>query len=303
MTHLQLCIPPPEPNGIPQFQLAAAIDKTWGKRQLRVRFLSGDTQIRTKVAEIAKKWEEHCDVNFKFVDSGVSDVRVNIDASGRSWSNLGTDALLVAANSPTMNFGWLTQSSSDTEYNRVVLHEFGHALGLIHEHRSPAANIPWNKPVVRDYYITELGWTAQEVERNIFDSADVSTTNFSDFDPQSIMLYSIPNEHTIGNFSVGWNTVLSSRDKSFVGEVYPNSAKGYQEAHRRLRSVWRMPVPAGAPAIEELQFPRGSIANQLQVVSGRSIEAKWIGYIIHHVVGNHPNADGYKELHRRLSQV
>jgi hypothetical protein len=51
-----------------------------------------------------------------------------------------------------MNYGWLLANTPDQEYSRVVLHEFGHALGAIHEHQHPAAGIPWDKPKVYEYY-------------------------------------------------------------------------------------------------------------------------------------------------------
>ena len=38
-----------------------------------------------------------------------------------------------------MNYGWLEPDTSTREYQRVVRHEFGHALGMIHEHQNPAA--------------------------------------------------------------------------------------------------------------------------------------------------------------------
>jgi len=38
---------------------------------------------------------------------------------------------------PTMNYGWLKDDTDDVEYRRVVIHEFGHALGAIHEHQNP----------------------------------------------------------------------------------------------------------------------------------------------------------------------
>ncbi len=45
--------------------------------------------------------------------------------------------------------GWLEPDTPNDEYRRVVLHEFGHALGGIHEHQSPASGvIPWDKPKV-----------------------------------------------------------------------------------------------------------------------------------------------------------
>lgn len=51
-----------------------------------------------------------------------------------------------------MNYGWLYPDTPDQEYSRVVLHEFGHALGAIHEHQHPEAAIPWDKPKVYEYY-------------------------------------------------------------------------------------------------------------------------------------------------------
>jgi hypothetical protein len=38
------------------------------------------------------------------------------------------------------------------------------------------------------------------------------------------MLYAIPNELTIGDYEVGWNTTLSAEDKTFIGKEYPRQA-------------------------------------------------------------------------------
>ena len=51
-----------------------------------------------------------------------------------------------------MNFGWFHDNSLENDFSATVTHEFGHAIGLIHEYRSPAGYIPWNKPAVYAYH-------------------------------------------------------------------------------------------------------------------------------------------------------
>ena len=120
-----------------------------------------------------------------------------------------------------MNFGWLKLNTPNTEYNRVVVHEFGHALGCIHEHQSPAAGIPWDKEKAYKYYMETQGWTKEDVDVNLFQLYDSKTTRASKFDPTSIMIYPIPKELTAGGFEVGWTMDLSDTDKSFIGKLYP----------------------------------------------------------------------------------
>ncbi|MCY7759728.1 hypothetical protein [Bacillus inaquosorum] len=121
-----------------------------------------------------------------------------------------------------MNFGWLHPNTPEVEYSRVVLHEFGHALGCIHEHQNPTAKIPCNKEAVYEYYMgPPNNWPKEIVDSNIFDRYDENTTNFTEFDPTSIMLYSIPKEHTNGGFEVVGGVTLSENDKVFIQNMYP----------------------------------------------------------------------------------
>jgi len=150
-----------------------------------------------------------------------TNIRISFQQKG-SWSTLGTTCNQVPQGQPTMNYGWLTPSSTDDEVRRVVLHEFGHALGLIHEHQNPAGGIMWNKPAV---YKSLMGppnnWTKQQVDFNMFEPYSAQETNFTQTDPASIMMYSIPASWTTNGFSVGLNKDLSSTDKSFIHKQYP----------------------------------------------------------------------------------
>lgn len=209
-----------------RLELAMLTGKLWQNgRTLRCRFLDGQSPVQQKVEEKAHQWSQYANIKFEFGDSPNAEIRISFKQRG-SWSYLGTDALSVPQSEPTMNYGWLDSSSSDVEYNRVVVHEFGHALGAIHEHQNPAGNIPWDKEAVYNYYQGPPNfWSRADVDNNLFRKYSADITAFSEFDPKSIMLYPVPNEHTIGDFEIGWNTELSAMDKAFIATIYPFEVK------------------------------------------------------------------------------
>lgn len=102
--------------------------------------------------QYANEWSKYANITFKFITSGTAQIRVTFTQGAGSYSYLGTQALNRPSNSETMNFGWFNDSTTDTEFSRTTIHEFGHALGMIHEHQHPLANIPWDKEKVYTYY-------------------------------------------------------------------------------------------------------------------------------------------------------
>ena len=107
-----------------------------------------------------------------------------------SWSYLGTECRDIPADETTMNYGWLTPDSPDDELQRVVLHEFGHALGLIHEHQNPEGGIDWNVPAV----LADLGgppnnWDEQTARHNVLDHYQPDEVTATTVDAESIMMY------------------------------------------------------------------------------------------------------------------
>ena len=189
---------------------------------LRVTFLEGASSVQERVAAIAQEWTQYANLHFAFVTGPDADIRITFDPHTGSWSYLGTDSTLPGLRGrPSMNLGWLTQKTSLTEYRRVVLHEFGHALGLIHEHLSPSANLPWDVAAVLRYYRETNGWSDEYIRSNVLTPMAVNRSTH--FDPHSIMLYPVPAELlTDPAAAVPWsNSELSPLDKVFIRTIYP----------------------------------------------------------------------------------
>lgn len=66
----------------------------------------------------------------------------------RSWSKVGTDAKDVANDEATMHLH--LGPGGDDYKQHVVMHEFGHVLGLDHEHQSPNADFIDKTAAIQD---------------------------------------------------------------------------------------------------------------------------------------------------------
>ncbi len=198
----------------------------WNKNVLRVRFLGGSEYVRSKVRQYAQEWSHHADMTFVFVDVEPSDIRISFDAESGSWSYVGRTNSYLSPQRATMNFGWFNARTSETEFRRTTLHEFGHALGLQHEHQHPEVAINWDRPAVYSYYARTQDWSRSDVDANIFRRYNSNSTNYSAYDPASIMHYYIPSSLVIGSWTPRWNTRLSTTDKQFIGAIYPAQDDG-----------------------------------------------------------------------------
>ncbi len=189
---------------------ALVIAKRWEVgRILKAGFFGGTDIQHRNIERWASEWFEHANLGIQFGDVAGADIRIAFTSTG-SWSYVGTDCASIPADQPTMNFGWEPDEGT-------VLHEFGHALGLIHEHQNPKATINWNRKAVIDALSGAPNyWDEATIEHNMFRRYDVDQINGTAFDSKSVMLYAFPAEWTGGDLSTDPNEALSPVDIEFI---------------------------------------------------------------------------------------
>jgi hypothetical protein len=212
---------------IPGTRTRAAFEwaKLWDLgSKLRVSFLGGTPDQQAVVKKFAPQWAEHANLKLAFENAANAEIRIAFVPSDGSWSYIGTDCKNIPSGQPTMNLGWQDEG--------VVLHEFGHAIGLIHEHQNPQGGIQWNKPAVyQDLAGPPNYWEPATVDHNLFETYDQNQINGTSLDKESIMLYAIPASWTTDGFSSKPNDVLSQTDKEFAHDPRNYPFKGVRQPH------------------------------------------------------------------------
>lgn len=202
------------------------IGKTWmNGSTLQVRFVGGSAAQRSLVQQQAGWWTQHANLQFAFNDAPGAEIRITFDANDGAWSYVGTDAKGIPLNEATMNLGFMDGGTT--------AHEFGHAIGLAHEHQNPAGGIEWNEAVViRELAKSPNFWDEAKTRHNVLRKYSADQINGTQFDPDSIMLYFFPAEWTTNGIATKANEVLSSIDKQFIAgaKMYPKTGPTVADA-------------------------------------------------------------------------
>ena len=177
--------------------------------------MDGTASQIAKVKAEAVEWLQYANLGFTWVNkTDPSDVRISFNANNGAWSYVGLDNQNVSKTSVTMNLGW--------QDPQVIKHEFGHLLGLLHEHQNPSGGICFNEPVViQDLSGPPNYWTTPQIRFNVLDKADPSTVLTSPWDKTSIMHYNIVARWTCNNTAIPGGMTISQADKDFVALRYP----------------------------------------------------------------------------------
>jgi hypothetical protein len=195
------------------------IGKTWmNGSTLRVRWMGGSSSQRAIAREQAGWWGQVANLKFDFNNAPNAEFRISFDSQDGAWSYVGTDCQGIPLNEATMNLGFLDGGTA--------AHEFGHAIGLAHEHQNPAGGIQWNEEVViRELAKSPNFWDEATARHNVLRKYSADQINGTAFDRDSIMLYFFPATWTRNGIGTKANEILSRIDKEFIAgaKMYPKT--------------------------------------------------------------------------------
>ncbi|KDR77738.1 hypothetical protein GALMADRAFT_1326624 [Galerina marginata CBS 339.88] len=182
---------------------------------------AGTADQHAKVEATIKEWERYAHVSFVSADVAVATMRISFVPADGNWSMVGPQHVAMAgADEETMNLGGLNAAGAlASDYERhIILHEFGHTLGLLHEHQSPAREGVITLDASCARYI-QRGWSPEMVQSQIASQDGLNRiTSYSELDLDSVMTYATSGDE---NVYAELNHELSILDKAFMVINYP----------------------------------------------------------------------------------
>ncbi len=252
------------------FSMAADTNWLWPNGStITVGFLDGDPAVQRKVAAYASQWTEYANLKFSFVYNSAAarnaDIRVTFANKDGYHSALGRQSLggKPGPSLALQNAGGIPEG----ELKRHSLHEFGHAIGLVHEHQNPAFKITWIPENVYNYFAgPPNNWPRTQVDYNIFRQLDAASTNYTQFDSRSIMCYFIEPDWNREKYKVSANSELSVTDRSQIGVIYPRTVAAQGT------------IPPNDPRTGHLRFnnqERGDVRVEIWKSTAERLPAVW----------------------------
>lgn len=210
---------------LPPERIAVLTSKYWGARGVRlsVSFMdSPNAATRRLILAHANFWGKKANVKFSETrDTG--QVRVARTPGEGYYSYLGVDILHVPKSVQTMNLDSFTEETPESEYRRVVIHEFGHTLGMPHEHQRAAIIRLLDPARTIAVFQRDYGWDAETTRQQVLTPLSERSLMGTAADVESIMAYSFSAECTKNGKAIPGGLDLDPADIAFSAKIYPKS--------------------------------------------------------------------------------
>ncbi|MBC7538719.1 MAG: hypothetical protein H7281_07860 [Bacteriovorax sp.] len=213
---------------ITETSLIVRTSKTWEEnRTLIITFIDGEPETKMEVERFSNEWTKYANINFAFYPTPndvpknkTIDILISFKKTGNN-SSVGRDSLASSKN----NTYSMSLSELDKKFihlrRSTILHEFGHALGLEHEHQHINRNFKLNEEKALEYCRTVYGFDESTCRLNIIQTISGNDVYMSKYDPLSIMHYSLHPSFLQNQINLSNNISLSLLDKIEIAKVYP----------------------------------------------------------------------------------
>jgi hypothetical protein len=249
----------------------------WGANypKIRVCFMDGSQALREVVANVAKEWmAEDNSIKLDFGKPGKRrtcqpetgkemQIRVSFSQEGY-WSQVGQNSVVFAKQEePSLNLGEFMNVTPDqlSDYEiGTIRHEFGHALGIEHEHQNPKGGCDneYNWDLIYQYLQgPPNNWPKEQIDWNLR-QASGDDLQLTKFDKDSVMLYQFPAEFYKKGakskcFSPQPNSQISAGDRALAAKMYPANVasrlEAFQKNKEEFEKIWNKGKDAGTKGV------------------------------------------------------
>jgi hypothetical protein len=190
----------------------------WTGSSLYITFINGSRSLHEKVMQIGNEWSKYANIKFLERETGQSNIRIIFNDSGLLATAVGIINNQIPQDEPTC---YIDTSSFRTVsiFKSIVLHTFGHLIGLQHENVVPLNGRKWNDSALHRYSKTHE-WDESDLQRQIIEPYSTSVSNSLVADRRSVMYYT-PEEDWVNEKVSPLNDSLSIMDKTIAGLSYP----------------------------------------------------------------------------------
>jgi serralysin len=187
---------------------------------LKIAFLDGDESRRGEFRGAVNEWLKYVNLSVSYSSAEQSDIRVSF-VGAANYGYVGPKAADAAKSEPTLVLGALSTDADDRR--AVILHEFGHTLGFMHEFQTINGNkfLNW-AAIYEELAKPPSSWDKHTIDFNMRVPCVIDPIySNKPFDPNSVMMFKFPSNWLSPPTRIELHGELSEGDIELARLAYP----------------------------------------------------------------------------------